>query len=171
MRRVAIIGQGPGSELAPKDGVRWGLPWAKDYTLDLYFEPHDDWRTLGEGCAGRNMYYSGEPVEFLNDFASPIMMAQKEPDVPMSIRYPLDDVIAEVGDYLECSISYALAYAILLRVQEIDLFGVSGDDGYASQRPNIEYLIGYARGVGLKVNVQDTSKLLKSAFDVRYGVE
>ena len=162
MRKVAIIGQGPGADNAPIDWERWGLPWAKDYSLDRYFEMHEDWRNSGA---------YGNPVEVLNDCVGPIMMEKAHGDVPNSERYPIEAVVAEVGSYLDSSISYALGYAILERVPVIGLYGVSGDDGYASQRPNIEYLIGYARGMGIAVSVDEESALLTSEFERgRYGL-
>jgi len=163
MRKVAIIGQGPGAEYAPKDWERWGLPWAKDYSLDRYFEPHENWETMGA--------YEDIPSDVLNDCGAPVMLINVHNAVPKSERYPIEAVIEEVGNYLECSISFALAYAILKRIPTIGLYGVSGDDGYSSQRPNIEYLIGYARGLGIAVHVDGASKLLTSEFKAgRYGV-
>jgi hypothetical protein len=40
---------------------------------------------------------------------------------------------------------------------------------YAYQRPNLEYLIGLARGRGMKVFIPPASALLTTKMDVAYG--
>ena len=156
MRQVAIIGQGPGCGDVPLGWEKWGLAWSKDYDIDLCFEIHKCWREIPA--------YSDHPVAVLNDFACDVMMLDNEDDVNNCVRYPLDEVISELGTYFESSIAYMLANAILERVPVVGLFGVSGDDGYESQRPNLEYLIGYARGVDMEVRIQEDSRLMKTAF-------
>jgi hypothetical protein len=55
-----------------------------------------------------------------------------------------------------------------------DKIGIWGVDlhcesEYAYQRPNLEYLIGLARGRGIKVFIPPHSALLSHAFGVPYG--
>ena len=162
MRHIAIIGQGPGHEDAPKDMERWGLPWAKDYTLDLYFEMHSK---------ENRAYYKDDPAEVIMDCGVRVLMDEPIPEATNSFQYPTDEILDLVGGYIESSVGYAFAYAIFAEVDEISLYGVSGDDGYTSQRPNLEYLIGFARARGIKVNVQKNSHLLRSNFaEGRYGL-
>ena len=172
MRQVAIIGQGPGCDSYPRDWETWGLSWAKNYGLTRYFEIHDVWRDCHKkyGNDGKG-YYDENPVDVLNDLPN-VYLPEEDNGIPRGERYPIEAVIAEVGNYLECSISFMLALAILERVPTIGLYGVSGDDGYSSQRPNIEYLIGFARGVGINVHIGAGSCLLRSSFPGgRYGLE
>ena len=109
------------------------------------------------------------------------------------ITYPYQRVSEVIGcDYFQSSIAYALALAIaeittsrkvldgtiIPSFCEISLYGVdvSPDEEWAYQRANIEYLIGIARGIGIKVTIPESSALCKfqdqtikyGAMDVRY---
>jgi len=64
-----------------------------------------------------------------------------------------------------------LALAIVQRYKEIAIFGLSllkGSD-YEVQKPCIEYLIGFARGSGIRVVVSDKCNVLVS--DRPYGFD
>jgi hypothetical protein len=79
-------------------------------------------------------------------------------------RYPFEEVAASIGiSYWNSSIAYAMAMAIHENAEEIGIFGVdmTGGDEYAYQRPNMEYLIGFARGKGIKVHIPQESALCK----------
>lgn len=82
---------------------------------------------------------------------------------PFSERYPFEEVSATVGDYFNSSIAYLLALAIHEGADRIGLWGVDMLDAeeYGYQRPNCEYLIGFARGRGIDVVVHETSPLCK----------
>ena len=93
--------------------------------------------------------------------------------------YPLKAVIDLVGDYFDCSISYMIGLAIL-RGRDFRLLGVDLWDEYQFERPNVEYLIGFARGRGLRVETAEGSALFGRKTDrevfktpvvypVRYG--
>lgn len=109
------------------------------------------------------------------------------------ITYPYQRVSEVIGcDYFQSSIAYAMALAItevttsrevldgtiIPSFCEISLYGVdvSPDEEWAYQRANIEYLIGIARGIGIKVTIPESSALCKfqdqtikyGAMDVRY---
>ena len=72
-------------------------------------------------------------------------------DIPNATAYPMEDVSAVVGDYFNSSIAYMLGLAIVEKVDRIGIWGVdlNCDDEFAYQRPNAEYLIGFARGRGI----------------------
>jgi len=156
MYAVAIIGLGPFQQHIPDNCERWGLANGHILDCDLFFEIHEDF--LDHPSA----YNGNDIIERLNDIDAPILMSKPCKDVPKSLEYPLERIVSEFGNYLECSISYMVAFAIDQKADSIFLFGVSGDDGYRSQRPNIEYLLGFARGCGINVHVDVNSKLLTS---------
>lgn len=86
--------------------------------------------------------------------------------------YPLARVRALRGrNYFCSSIAYMIAHAILLEPEEIGLWGVDlAEDGeYVTQRPNVEWWLGFAEGRGIKVTVAKESALLKAAYV--YGQE
>ena len=78
----------------------------------------------------------------------PVVMLDPQPDIPMSVRYPIEEVTKLVGKtnkgtpYLESSIAYMVAMAIL-ELKPGDKIGIWGVDlhcesEYAFQRPNME---------------------------------
>ena len=85
----------------------------------------------------------------------PIYMQRKEPDIPMSIRYPVAEVCKYFGWYFTNSISWMIALALWEHVQfggleALHIYGVdmAQDDPvsgeYSQQRPSCEWLIGWA---------------------------
>jgi len=108
----------------------------------------------------------------------PIYMLEKHDDIPMSVRYPIEEITELVGKatgretpYLESSIAYMLAQAVLEKVGRVGIWGVDlhCESEYAYQRPNLEYLIGLARGKGVKVYIPPQSALLTHQHGVPYG--
>ncbi len=109
----------------------------------------------------------------------PVVMLDAQPDIKMSVRYPIEEVTRLIGKtangtpYLESSIAYMMAMAIL-ELKPGDKIGIWGvdlhcDSEYAYQRPNLEYLIGLARGRGIRVIVPPQSALLSHQAGVPYG--
>jgi hypothetical protein len=172
--KVAIVGLSESSKhLAPwgSDWEMWGLAWDVDrYRFDRVFEMHDR-RDLTK-------FYGDELGSYLEklDACTKVYMQEPFPEVSGSVYYPFGRVAEVCGDYWESSIGYALALAITLGADEIAIYGVDmrADEEYAYQRPNCEYLIGLAKGRGIKVRIPESSPLLKfSGFDGyagRYGV-
>ena len=78
---------------------------------------------------------------------------------------------AQGTPYLESSIAYMMALAILEKVDRIGIWGVDlhCESEYVYQRPNLEYLIGLARGKGIKVFIPPQSALLSHANGKLYG--
>ncbi len=168
--KVAIVGMSPTAATAPwndPEWEKWGLPWSGEWArMDRLFEVHCRWESLQkregyrdrlETC-GVPLYMQGNPVSG-------------------ALPYPADGVIALMGEYLESSVAYMVALAIYEGAEEISIHGVDmksyEEHGY--QKPNMEYLIGFARGRGIKVHVRDDSPLLKhsgfAGYKTRYGFE
>jgi len=163
VREVAIIGLGGGMEDAPMDVERWGLPWSGDSSYDLYFEVHHpDVRP-----------YTQNYKDKLNDLDMPVVMQHEMEGIHNSEAFPMG-AVNMVGGYLESSIAYMLAYAIYEAVDKVAIYGVGApfDSHYVAQRSNLEYLIGFARARGTKVEIQDCSELLQSHWDAGiYGFD
>ena len=90
------------------------------------------------------------------------------------IQYPFEKVLDEVGGYLESSIAYMIAFALIEGIGELELFGVSmaNNSEYVYQKANCEYLIGFARGKGMKVSISPGAPLLMSEWVAgRYGID
>jgi len=83
---------------------------------------------------------------------------------------PYRELIEEFGEIFPSSISWMLAYAIKLGYTDIALHGVDmlADWEYGGQRDYLFYLIGLARGRGVKVEMQEYSGVYLAPE--RYGV-
>lgn len=150
----------------------WGLAWRKLQRCDVYFDMHP----IGPGRKNVPPNY----LKWLSDLKKPIFTQEKIANVRNSIRYPIEQVIEALGpkldpyssgDYFASSIGYMLGLAIIDVFEEIHMYGIDliTDSEYSYQRPNTEYLIGVARGLGKKVYIPPNAALCK--FSHRYGYE
>ena len=94
----------------------------------------------------------------------PIYMQEINPDIPMSVKFPIQSMLKQFGEYFTNSISWELALAIYEGFKEIHVYGVdmAQDDEYTEQRPSVEYFLGWAQGRGIRVHVPENSDLLKA---------
>jgi hypothetical protein len=177
-RQIAIVGLSPSThEDAPwgnKKWEIWGLPWDSMWELiDMHFEMHA-LELLKDSQAQL-------PPRYFDRLKSldKLYMQQKYAEIPNAKEFPLVEVQEQVGDYFNSSISYMVAYAICIhfrisQVRKIGIWGVDMDDTEALdlndpsykhehryQRPNIEYLIGFARGLGIEIYIPEKSSLCK----------
>lgn len=157
MRQIAIIGLAPSHDLAPWDDEtweKWGLPWDSGYwpRYDRLFELHDRAHLDAE-------HYPHGYLERLESVYVPLYM--QEAYFPSATKYPKAEIAALVGDYFTSSVAYMLAMAIYEGVDRIGLWGIDMSEDYNGQRPNFEYLLGFARGRGIDVVIHESSPLLK----------
>ena len=153
--KVAIIGLASSThDQAPWDDVtweKWGLPWddAGWPKMSRHFEMHDMRLLMSDYSRRKEGYF-----DRLKD--CPALYTQE--------NYPFEAVGESIGqEYWNSSIAYIMAMAIHEGAKEIAIYGVdmSGSDEYGYQRPNMEYLIGLARGKGVKVTIPKESELCK----------
>jgi len=188
-RKIALIGKAPSSALlAPYDDPDWEvwtlstLASAKEVPRwDRHFELHD-LRIITNETHGNYRAWMAEQTRpiFLRD-APP-------PEFKSGVQYPLGDVLRRFERlagvrYLTNTVSMMLALALYEHscegcgIARIGLWGIDmaqhglekgGNNGpfsseYAKQRPSVEYWIGIAEGLGIKVTVPEQSDLLKTA--------
>ena len=161
MRKVAIIGLADSTHNdAPWDDPeweKWGLPWDAGYwaRCDRLFEMHD--LRLLEGADCRRDGY----LDLLQQVDVPLYMQSRYFD--NVTQYPFDEVAETTGNYFNSSIGYMLALAIHERAEQIGVWGVdmNVDDEYFYQRPNCEYLLGLALGMGIDITLPEETPLLK----------
>lgn len=173
-RRVAIVAKGGTAANAPFGDPSWeiwGLSQITYPRMDLCFECHTAdflekafkreetqlWRTHLEinRSAKQAVTYPGNFHYF---------------DNPVDIR--IDEMLELTGGYLESSIAYMVAWAIMEEVDEVELFGVhmALTVEYFDQLANLEYLIGLARPK-MKIYPTPGAPLLMSIWEAgRYGV-
>ena len=190
-KKVSILGFAESWKLAPFDDHSveiWGLNELHKYVKrwDRWFEVHDD-ETLG---VTKREHTDGEQqrhIQWLKEqpYGKPIYMQPQfvGKDIPAAVELPLQWLIDALGRYFTSSIGYMLGIAIVETIDArragrpqdeyrwIGLYGVdlASDVEYPGQRPNTEYLIGIARGMGIHVEIPATSALLKAGH--LYGFE
>jgi hypothetical protein len=146
---------------------------------DVLFELHtiDHLRTIGA--------HESDPSSYLawlaKDHGKPIYTQKAYSEIKNGVPVPREEMnkwFAERGgnvegffanDYYTSTISFMLALAIMKGAGEIHLYGIDllQDEEYAYQRAGAEYLIGFARGMGIKVYVPRQSALC--AANYTYG--
>lgn len=172
LRKVIIIGTGTGHNLAPNikdvddETELWGCNGVVvTYDLHKSFQIHSE--VFMEDPSTKKEF------DRINELNIPVMMQDKYPGIPNSVKYPLEEIIKEFDcDYLTNSIDYELAYAIYLGVKEIDMYGINMVVGgeYAYERPGCSYWIGYARRGGIKVTIYGKESSLLKCYGLRlYG--
>lgn len=113
-------------------------------------------------------------LDFLKTCPVPIYMIQRYDEYPNSIRFPIEDALRLAGrDYFMSSVSYMIATAIMEGFTEIHLYGINlaiGDE-YFYEKPNAEWWIGKAEGMGIRVYVPQASSLLKQYRRYGYHVD
>lgn len=161
--RVAVIGLGHSHKDAPwtdSSWEKWCLSWDPCWEkADRLFQMHDldyieDTLHLHPDKDAANRHRTVESM--------PVYM--REQYFPHVTRYPLEDVIKTIGrDYFESSIAFMFALAIHEGFEEIGMWGVGmkANTEYAYQRPNMEWLLGLARGRGIKIYMPESTPLLK----------
>lgn len=152
--RIAVTGLHPDLiGAAPWDDPtweKWTLPWGpKRYVIkaDVLFEIHDP--------EDFPRYASQTYEDEIRDWEENGARVIRQDD------FPLQEAIAVGGDYFQCSMAYMLAGAALKIPEEIGVFACDPTGKWAYQKPNVEYWIGIARGMGLKVTIQDVSGLCR----------
>lgn len=101
----------------------------------------------------------------------PVYLQEVTPKVPNSVQFPAQALRERFGGYWTNSISWMVGLALLEGFTEIHIYGVdmAQDTEYRHQRPNLEYFIGLARGMGVKVYIPETADLLMATHEYGYG--
>jgi hypothetical protein len=179
LRQVAIVGLAPSThDDAPyenPDWEVWGLPW--DEEKWPYFDRLFDIHPLECIRKATPSFYRHGYEDRLRELNAPLYMQQAYPDIPNAIEYPLEEVSALVGDYYNSSIAYMLGLAIFEGVDKIGVWGVDmdgpGEPGHANEyrdeRPNCEYLIGFAKAKGIEIYLPEECPLLKFSGEFPLG--
>lgn len=165
--KIAIVGAAKDSQMeAPFDDESWEI-WVLGNQITDYqgkrvsriFEVHDN---LTE--------HPKEYPEFLRDLGVRLIVGDNFPLKGDNITvYPYSEVDELFGaHYLTSSPAYMVAYAVYLGAKEISVYGIKmaiDDHEYFKQRACFEAWLGFAKGLGIKVTVHESSPILKSNYD------
>lgn len=188
-RRIAILGFARTYTEAPFDDPTVAICGLNElYKLiprwDAWFELHDT-EYLGKTARAETPDEPTRHLEWLRaqPAGKPIYMIRTFPDIPACVAYPLERMCSLFGRYFTSSIGYMIAWAIdqiLLQRADphvaepgewIGLYGIdlASETEYAQQRPNAEYLVGFARGLGIEVTVPEHGAIMHG--EGLYGYE
>ena len=169
LRKVAIIGSAPTVDLAPWYDPSWEI-WAHATVyryckrVDRYFDLHP-WHWI-----------STKPVpgylDWLKTNQTPIYMQRVMHDVPMSVRFPRERVMAEYPRYFTSHAAWMIALALSEGVTHLGFFGIhyALDEEHKKQRAGCEFWMGVAIGKGVQVVNPEGSPLLREPAWL-YGYE
>lgn len=178
-RKVALVGSAPSTlPLTPwrDESIEiWGLAWRQLPRADRLFDMHPE--------NFKHYARKNKPVDYireLNRKMIPTYTCEVVPSLKCCVRYPIEEILKFFGtnldpffdgDYFASSASYMICLAIYEDVDEIHLYGFDfiAKGEYEHQKPNLEYLIGIARGRGIRVHVARGSALCE--FSYRYGYQ
>lgn len=154
--KLIICGGSDTVQFMPKDikGEIWGIN-DTSFALprvDVIFELHT--REVIDQCVRTPEY-----LKKLQEFKGKIYMQKKYSDIPNSVKFPVEKLVKKHGKHFVSSIDYMIAHALELGFTDIELWGVdlAVYEEYLYQRPSAMYWIGYARGQGANVFVQENS--------------
>lgn len=182
-RKVAIVGFAPSSlgdvrvlfgdpdfEIWPLNQLYLGMPGIGQHA-SRWFQLHNRSSYDQAIRDHKHSEWLGSVREF------PIYMQRKEPDIPMSVRYPIEEITKLFGWYFTNSISWMIALALYEHIkfgglEALHIYGVdmAQDDPvsgeYSQQRPSCEWLIGWAMGIlgREKVYIPAKSDLMKAMW-------
>lgn len=167
--KVAIVGFAQMTTMdAPFDDPEysiWGMNQLYRFIprASRWFEIHHNWN--------EHVVEGTDHAGWLHKSPIPVYMNEHHPEFPNSVRYPIEKMIKEFGDYFTSSIAFMLALAISEGFTRIDLYGIDLSVGveYIEQRPCAEYYIGIAAAKGIDVGIPEASALCKQNH--RYGYQ
>ena len=166
---VYMVFKGPGKEYAPeyKDvpkGVEvWGVNNSIfDRKMDKCFYLHYPEDT----AEYREIRLEGNAKEIT------IVCQDKLVGWDKQEKYPFSDIVKKYGvGYFSNSIAFMIAYAMYNDFKEIHIWGAPLDSQaeYIFEKAGVEYWIGYAMGLGVKVVVHGLSTIMRTKDDKVYG--
>ena len=125
----------------------------------IFFQLHD--RSSFTRPNNHNDPHHWEWLQKKHDF--PIYMQQKWEDIPSSVKFPLEDIYKEFGNYFTSTLPFIMAWGVLNGYKRLEIYGfdMASNTEYLYQRPNAHFFIGYLRGKGIDVYIPSNSKLMQ----------
>ena len=183
-KSVAIIGKAATAVQAPYDDPEWdiwGLAWVTYPRASLLFDIHTpEFKASAPYDTHYNSHRNPEYFETVNALGVPVIC---HPDAigdgPLKFKhgwgFPFGDVEADLPfAYLECTVSYMVALAMLRGYERIGFWGChfAVNEERRLQLPSVTYLIGLAQGRGIDIEIGPGQPLLCSGYvQGRYGVD
>ena len=175
LRKIGFVGGAKSLHYAPWHDPSWEL-WAHASCRhlcyrdpDLLFDMHP--KVLWSDPTKKT--WDPHYLKWLAINRVPIMMQERYPEVPASIRYPFEPMITEFPrGYMANHVAYMTALALMEGVTHIGIFGCdyNTNSEYGPQRGSAEYWLGFAEGRGVHVQIAPQCDLLHKP-SLLYGYE
>jgi hypothetical protein len=172
-QRVAMVGLGPSANAFWLENAQFNAPapyeavWvvnraAVSFKHDATFDMHDLRAMVQKYPHERHRLATNE---------KPIVTLAHYPEFPTSIPYPIAAVLDFIGhDILNSTPAYMIAYALMIGVKEIWLYGMDFHyenlDRAEAGGQGMAYLLGMCHAAGVNYRIPNTSSLL-DAYRVR----
>lgn len=159
-RKIALIGSAETIQCAPWYDPTWEI-WAHATVhhfckrVDRYFDLHP-WKWISEKPMPGYL-------EWLKTERTPIYMQRRFRDVPASLRYPQERILAEYPRYFTSHVGWMVALALSEGVTHLGFYGIhyALDEEHIKQRPGCEFWMGVALGKGVQLVNPPGSPLLR----------
>lgn len=173
-KKLGLLGNTVSLEAAPWHDPSWTLaahpccrPKCKREP-DWYFDLHRPELFTKELRTWNQTYYT-----WLKTLQTPVFMQREYPEIPMSVKYPLDRIKAEFRSYFTNQCAYMIALAMTEGVTHIGLFGCqySHETEHGVQRDSLTYWLGRFEQYGGTVVIPQTYNTLLRSPALLYGYE
>jgi len=179
MKTVAIIGTHKDTrENAPWDDNSIDVwlfneagqsPWAKRVSAILQMHIPAVYKNPLNRCDTGHWDWLKQPHDF------PIYMIDKDPDVPASSKYPLEEILEALTcekRMFTCTAAYALALAAYLKYEKILLYGIemAYEAEYREQREAVAYWVGFLQGRDIQIERHCANELFEHPLYGREGL-
>lgn len=170
-----VAGTGQGWELMPRTTEKTVMV-LNDFVRKEKYKIQPDYLCMMDVLDEKPQIVSGmdnlgEIIQKINQMRVPFVAPFKYAEIPLSEAFPIEECVKRFGlPYFSNTICYMIAYALMKGAKEIDIYGVNqaGSHEYAEERGGVEYWIGIAIGMGVKVTINGkNSNLLR--YKGRYG--
>jgi len=168
-KKLAVVGMYRGTrELAPWDDEDYDI-WCLNnaYQRGDFVKRATMWWDIHDDSVIHQNIHNPNHAEVLAAMDIPIMMQEVYPDIPNSIRYPIEAVIAEFGTkYISSSFALQAIAAYAMGYERVEFYGYTmkalGD--YFKQRPNAEYWLGRLKERGFNFYFPEDCDILRGDF-------
>jgi hypothetical protein len=168
LRKIALIGSAQTVYLAPWYDPTWEI-WAHATVhhycrrVDRYFDLHP-W----EWISGKQV---PDYLDFLATCKTPIYMQRQFANVPTSVKYPRERIMAEYPRYFTSHAAWMIALALSEGVTHLG-YGIhyAMDEEHKKQRAGCEFWMGVATGKGVQLVLPEGCPMTKEPAWL-YGYE
>lgn len=168
MKEIIILGMGATMIKCPYDTEVWGVNqvYRMARKLDKLFITDGRYRPDG------TVAWEWDELNKLN---IPIVSLHRFPEIKKLSVYPYTKIVERFDgmgrEFFTNSICYMIAYALYKKYEKIRMYGIDMATSmeYILERGGIEYWVGRAEGMGVKVEGTKGSMVCKTPMGIPYG--